>query len=157
MTKINLFPLHHYNDAGDLKPPLFFYLCLLFLSRTWVLLLLCVASSETGNKMLSFFYPDINHFYLGLTSGFIALALFFIAGRCFAEKSDKSPFFCLLWTKGAVFLLFSILLDLSLQLYYLSAKQFHYSLSASLQLVLIIWCLLYLLRSRHLRMSFTTH
>ena len=155
MTKINLFPLHHYNDAGDLKPPLFFYISLLFLSRTWVLLLLCVASSETGDKMLSFFYPDKNHFYFGLISGFIALALFFVAGRCFSDKSDEFPFFCLLWKKGSVFLLVSVVSDLALQLYYLSEKQFHYSLNASMQLVLIIWCLLYLLRSRHLRMSFT--
>lgn len=154
MTKINLFSLHHYTDEGCLKPPLLFYIALLFLSRTWVLLLLSVASSETGNKMLNFFYPDKNHFYFGLISGFIALLLFFIMGRCFSKKSDKSPFFCLVWKKGAVFLLFSILSDLALQLYYLSEKQFQYSLSTSLQLVFIIWCLLYLQRSKHLRMSF---
>lgn len=150
MTKINLFPLHHYSDAGDLKPPPLFYICLLFLSRTWGLLLLSVASPETGNKMLSFFYPDKEHFYLGLTSGFIALSLFFISGR----KFESSPFFCSLWKKGLFLILLSVIFDLTLQLYYLSEKQFSYSLSASLQLVLILWSLLYALRSRHLKMSF---
>lgn len=142
--------MHHYNDAGDLKPPPLFYLCLLFLSRTWGLLLLSVASPETGNKMLSFFYPDNNHFYLGLASGFIALVLFFLSGR----KFENSPLVSILWKNGLYFILLSIIFDLTLQLYYLSEKQFSYSLSASIQLVFILWSLLYALRSRHLKMSF---
>jgi hypothetical protein len=43
---------------------------------------------------------------------------------------------------------------LFLQLYFLSIQHFQYSLTASIQLVSIIWIVLYSLKSKHLKMSF---
>lgn len=148
--KIHIFPLHCYTQSGNLKPPLFFYLCLLFLARTWVLLIISQVSRDTGRDMLLLFYPVQRHFYLGLISGSIALLLFFLAGR----DHDKHPLLSKLWQKGFLFLLTGIVADFTLQLYYLSLNQFHYSIQGSLQLVMIIWILLYSRRSRQLKASF---
>lgn len=147
---IKIFPLQFYSQSGDLKPPIIFYYALLFLARTWALLIISTASRETGNKLLAIFYPDKTHFYLGLISGLIAIVLFLISGR----DHDKHPVICKVWQKGYPFLLFSVLLDLGLQLYYLYLNRFQYSIEASIQLVLVSWLLLFCLKSKHLKASF---
>ena len=150
LRNIKIFPLQHYTQSGDLKPPIYFYFSLLFLARTWALLLISIASRGTGGNILGIFYPERTYFYLGLISGFIALLLFILSGR----DHDKHPLLSKLWQMGYPFLLLSITADFSLQLYSLSIHHFQYSLSASLQLVIIIWIFLYSLRSTHLKTSF---
>ena len=150
---IKLFPLKFYTHSGDLKPPTYFNYGLLFLARTWALLVISVASRETGNKLLAIFYPDKMHFYFGLASGVIALALFFLSG----SDHHKHAFMGKLWKKGYPFLIFGILFDLGLQLYYLYVDKFQYSLEASIQLVVVIWFLLLCTRSKHLKTSFKSY
>lgn len=147
---IKIFPLQFYTQSGNLKPPTYFYVGLLFLARTWALLIISLASRDTGTKLLSIFYPEKMHFYFGLASGVIAIILFLLSGR----DHDKHPFICKMWQKGYPFLLLCIALDLGLQLYYLYQDSFQYSIEASVQLVLIIWILLFAIRSKHLKASF---
>jgi hypothetical protein len=153
MPLLKIFPLQFYTQSGDLNPPRYFNYGLLFLARTWALLIISVASRETGNQLLAIFYPDKIHFYLGLASGLIAIILFFLAGR----DHDKHPIICKLWQKSYPLLLISAFLDLVLQLYFLYLDKFQYSLQASIQLVLILWLLLFCLRSKHLKASFVRH
>lgn len=148
--KHRLYPLQHYTEAGDLKaPPLLLYI-LLFLARTWVLLVISVASRETGHKLLPLFYPNTMHFYLGLGIGFFILIVFFISGRRHAQ--DKWAF--KLWPACFYLILLSTFGDLALQLYYLNLDNFKYSVSASVQLVLVAWSFIYIIKSKHLRDSF---
>lgn len=147
---VKIFALKYYTQSGDLKPPTYFYFGLLFLARTWALLIISVTSRETGNKLLAIFYPDKTHFYLGLASGLIAIILFFLSGR----DHDKHPLICKIWQKAYPFLLLSIFVDMGLQLYYLYLVKFQYSIEASIQLVVIIWLLLLCVRSKHLKASF---
>lgn len=147
---IQIYPIHCYTQSGNLKPPVYFYLALLFLARTWVLLVISLVSRNTGDRILTLFYPDKIHFYFGLSSGFAALLLFFLSGR----DHDKQLLISKLWQGSYPLLLLSMLADCALQLYYLAINQYQYSLPASLQLVLIIWLLLYGARSRHLKASF---
>lgn len=147
---VKIYALKFYTQSGNLKPPTYFYFALLFLARTWALLIISVTSRATGNKLLAIFYPDKIHFYLGLASGLIAIILFLLCGR----DHDKHPIISKLWKKSYPFLLLSILVDLGLQLYYLYLVRFQYSVEASIQLVVVIWLLLLCLRSKHLKASF---
>ncbi|WP_019614473.1 DUF2919 domain-containing protein [Psychromonas ossibalaenae] len=147
---IRLYPLQHYTQSGNLKPPPFFYLALLFLARTWGLLIISVVSRNEGEKLLAMFYPDKIHFYSGLASGAVAVTLFILSGR----DHDKNRIISKLWQTGYVFLLLSILTDLGLQFYYLLLNNFQYSLAASIQLVFALWLLLYCCRSKHLKDCF---
>lgn len=148
---VKIFPLKFYTQSGDLKPPTYFYYGLLFLARTWALLIISLASRETGNKLLAMFYPDQMHFYLGLASGLIAIILFLLAGR----DHDKHPLICKVWQRAYPFFLLSICFDLALQLYYLYLDNFQYSIEASIQLVFVLWLLLFCLRGKHLKASFS--
>jgi len=133
-----------------LKPPIFFYISLFFLARTWGVLVISVVSRQTGNDILSVFYADKLHFYLGLLSGSIALLLFMLSGR----NHEKFPCLSKCWKKSYPFLIANILVDFILQCYFLSIDHFQYSISASIQLVLIIWIFLYTIKSTHLKTSF---
>lgn len=148
--KIRLYPLDCYSHSGNLKPPIFFYLVLLFLARTWAVFIISVLLRDADNPLLLLFYPNKIHFYLGLASGCIALLLFFLCGR----NHDKHRWLSILWQNSYPLLLLAIVSDLALQLYYLSDRHFQYSFVASVQLVFAIWILLYCLRSKHLRDCF---
>lgn len=148
--KHRLYALKYYTESGDLKsPPVLFYL-LVFLSRTWIFLILSLASSQTGNDILTLFYPDKAHFYSGLLVGLIPLIVFIVSGRRHAQDGWALKY----WPYCFYLLLFSIIGDLSLQLYYLYLDNFQYSISASLQLVIILWSCLYITKSKHLIDSF---
>lgn len=150
MMTSKIYALKYYTKSGDLKPPIYFYMGLLFLARTWAMLIISLTSRETGNKLLAIFYPEQWHFYLGLASGFIAIILFLLSAR----ESSKHPLLSKIWQRGYPFLLLSVLGDLSLQLYYLYLDRFQYSLQASIQLVAVIWLLLLCVNSHHIKASF---
>jgi hypothetical protein len=147
---IRLYPLHCYSDSGNLKPPKLFYLVLLFLGRTWAILIISALLGDSGNQLLALFYPDKTHFYLGLALGCIALILLLVSGR----DHDKHRCLSILWQSSYPLILLSAVSDLAVQLYYLLGRNFQYSFAASVQLVFIIWILLYCLRSKHLRDCF---
>ncbi|MGB5446558.1 MAG: DUF2919 domain-containing protein [Psychromonas sp.] len=147
---MRLYPLDYYTHSGNLKPPILFNLVLIFLARTWGLLIISLLLQGSGQTLLSVFYPDQTHFYLGLISGSLALLLFFLSGR----DHDKHLWVRRLWQRSYLFLLFSIFIDLGLQLYYLLNNNFQYTMPASVQLVFAVWILLYCLRSKHLKDSF---
>jgi len=148
--KIRLYPLDCYSPSGNLKPPIFFYLLLLFLARTWALLIISVILRDSGNQLLHLFYPNKIHFYLGLASGSSALLLFFLCGR----DHDKHQCLSKLWQSSYPLLLLGVVSDLALQLYFLLDKHFQYSFVASVQLVFAIWVLLYCISSKHLKDCF---
>lgn len=147
---IKIYALKYYTQSGDLKPPIYFYYGLLFLARTWALLIISLTSSDSGKQLLGMFYPNKAHFYFGLVSGLIAIILFFLSGR----EHHKHPLINKIWQQCYPFLLLNILIDLGLQLYYLSLNNFQYSVEASVQLVMVLWLLLLFLRSKHLKASF---
>lgn len=144
--KHHLYPLQHYSEAGDLKaPPLLLYI-ILFLSRTWGLLIISIVSFETGEKLLPIFYPDKIHFYFGLLIGLLPLIIFIISGRRHAQV--RWAMRC--WPYCLYLLYASAIGDLSMQFYYLYLEHFKYSLTASVQLVLSAWVCIYIFKSNHL-------
>jgi len=150
---IRLYPLDCYTHSGNLKPPKIFNLVLIFLARTWGLLIISALLRDSGSQLLGLFYPDKTHFYLGLLSGWIAILLLFLSGR----DHDRHRWLSKLWQNSYPLLLLSIFSDLGLQLYYLLHSNFKYSFLASVQLVFAIWILLYCLRSKHLKDCFIRH
>ena len=148
--KQRLYALQHYTESGDLKaPPVLLYI-LLFLSRTLMLLVISVASQQTGNKLLQMFYPDKVHFYLGLIIGLFPLIIFLVSGRRHAQ--DGWALKC--WPFCFYLLIASVLGDLGLQIYYLYMQHFTYSVAASIQLVVVAWSCIYIIKSKQLRDCF---
>lgn len=148
--KKRLYNFKYYTNEGDLKSPSLLFYIQLFLARTWIILVISVVSRESGSQLLALFYPDKLHFYLGLIIGAIPLLIFFISGRRFKQKQWAIR--C--WPYCFVLLLSALIADLTMQLYYLNLVHFKYSLAASLQVVAILWSLLFVINSKQLRDSF---
>lgn len=70
-----------YDAHGRLRLPFLFWCVLLLQARAWILFVIAGASREQGNTLLNFFYPDHNHFWLGLLPGIPAVAAFLLCGR----------------------------------------------------------------------------
>lgn len=145
-----LYNFKYYTDQGDLKSPWFLLYIQLFLARTWIILVFSVISRENGTQLLNLFYPDKMHFYLGLVIGAIPLIIFFIAGRRFKQKNWAVK--C--WPYCFILLLTALCADLVMQLYYLNLVHFRYSITASIQIVAVLWSCLFVLKSKQLKDSF---
>jgi len=143
--KQRLYALKHYNESGDLNPPLLVMYILFFLSRTWILLVLSLASTQTGANILQLFYPDKTHFYFGLFIGLMPIIVFIISGRRYARDKWVAKY----WPYCFYLIVLSIMGDMGLQFYYLFLDNFQYSFTASLQLVIVLWCCLYITKSKH--------
>jgi hypothetical protein len=150
--KHHLYALQHYTESGDLKTPSLFFYILLFLSRTWMLLIISVVSQQTGQKLLPLFYPEKIHFYYGLALGTLPFIVFLISGRRHAQDKWAIKY----WPVCFYLVLFSIIGDLGLQLYYLYLTHFSYSVTSSIQLVIITWSLMFILKSKQLKDAFKT-
>lgn len=146
-----LYPISHYDQQGDLKPPLWFYLSLIFLARTWVIWIMSLTIRPDGGKILALFYPLKANFLLGLASGGFAVLLFLIAHR------KQNRWLAPIWHRGRSLLLLATLIDLSLQIQSLLFHHFSYSWHASLQLVIACWILLYVASSKRLAASFNDY
>lgn len=148
--KLRLYALKNYTEQGDLKPPQLFTFILLFLARTWAVLVVSVISRESGTQILHIFYPDKAHFYLGLILGTLPLIVFFISGRRHAQNRYAIK----VWPACLYAIYLAVFVDLLMQIYYLSIVHFQYSLTASIQLVIVLWCGLYIFKSKQLKDSF---
>ncbi|QKJ88132.1 hypothetical protein PMPD1_3207 [Paramixta manurensis] len=58
-----------YDNKGQLRLPVTFWLVLLVQARTWVLFVMAGASRQQGASLLALFYPDSQAFWLGLGLG----------------------------------------------------------------------------------------
>lgn len=148
--KKNLYPLHHYTESGNLRVPTLLILILIFLARTWILLVISAVSKQTGNQLLSMFYPEKLHFYQGLVIGLLSVIVFIIYGR--RHAGNKWALRC--WPFCLYIIWGGVIADFLLQVYYLSMTHFHYSLTASMQLVMVAWSFIYIVNSHRFKDSF---
>ena len=58
-----------YDNKGQLRLPLVFWLILLLQARTWLLFIMAGASRQQGSDLLALFYPDRQAFWIGIASG----------------------------------------------------------------------------------------
>ncbi len=146
-----LYPISQYDNAGDLKPPVWFYLSLFFLARTWIVWIMSATIRPDGSKLMALFYPLKTHFFFGLISGTLAVILFLIAHR----KHNKwiAPF----WHKGKILLLTCASIDLAFLLNAISQHHFSFSWANAIQLVIVCWIIIYSLKSKRLSDAFNNY
>ena len=144
-------PISAYNEQGDLKAPMWLYLLLAFLGRTWLLFVIAAASRGVGSDLLALFYPNHYYFYLGLASATPTIALLLV-GRLKTSKKHKTPrpWAQRLWQYGPGIIGINLAVDVSLQLMALSHQLQDLSLYQLLPLLLSFWLGWYLLKSRRL-------
>lgn len=141
-----LLPLRYYDDAGRVKPAAALYFCIVFLSRSLLILVGSVSVRENGDQLLALFYPEKQYLYISLTIAFPAFLALLILG--FREKiwqADRS------WMFSCVkpLLIFSVLADLSLHIISASVDDWQFSWLIALTLLLDSLVFYFLIKDKH--------
>ncbi|WP_371193338.1 DUF2919 family protein [Glaciecola sp. SC05] len=142
------FPLHHYDEAGRLKPPLMLYIFLLFLCRGFLLLVISLSFREDSSRMMSLFFPNKWDFYWSLlpaVPAMLILALFSQRSKIWLSK--KQRLFSII---PAVFAI-ALLADIAVQMSILWRIDFQFSLAHGLAILLATVGLVYASKSKHMR------
>ncbi len=143
-------PLHRLNDYGWFKPSRWFYLCCLWLSRTWLLLVFASASRSSGSDLLALFYPNQTLFYLGLISGLPAILILWLQ-----SMRHRYRWLWPQWRWGYGVMLLSVCIDISIQCYQLISLPIGLSMTPAILLLGNVWCGWYLYKSPSSRLIFT--
>lgn len=144
-----LLDLKHYDEAGRVKPASGLFCCVLFLSRTWLIFVLTIASGHDSNSILTWFYPKKNYLYLGMFIGLPAFFAYTIVS--FREKLNQTMRIRLI--KWVVFLLLiSCMTDMAYHIYLANRNMWQFSWNISIVLLVDMLIMLYVLRDKHLRL-----
>jgi hypothetical protein len=141
------YPLHHYDEAGRMKPPLFVYILLLFVCRGLIVLIVSLSFREDSERLLRIFYPLPYHFYLSLAPIIPALiCLYFVSKRTVLWKKERY-----LWFRWLPWFLYSALIfDGAVQLYMLQEINFRFSMTHGMSLLAVFCGVLYMKQSRYI-------
>ena len=145
MSKL-LLPLNHYDEAGRIKPPRFFWWSSLFLAKSYFIFVLSLSNFRDSDLLLEVFYPDQSELYFGIAIGLWAcLAMAIVAYR---EKWwDTRWQFLRLWIKPLLLLALTSDVVHQLQLAAQAYWQFlwHVAIFLLLDAIIFYW----LMKSRH--------
>jgi hypothetical protein len=144
-----LLPLKYYDDAGRVKPAAALYFCIMFLSRSLLLLIGSVSVRENGEQLLALFYPEKKYLYISLAIAFPAFLALLLLG--FREKIWQTNR-CWMFSCIKPFLIFSVLADLGLHimLAYIGHWQFSWVIAFALLLDMLIFY--FLVKDKHTRL-----
>ncbi|MEP4889253.1 MAG: DUF2919 domain-containing protein [Aliiglaciecola sp.] len=147
MSKL-LLPLNHYDEAGRIKPPRFFWWSCLFLAKSYVIFVLSLSNFRDADGLLEIFYPQKSELYIGFgIGGGALLAIIIVAYR---EKWwDGKWQFVRRLIKPC--LIMTVLLDLAHQMQISVSQYWQFSWPVALMMLVDIVVLYWILKSRHLR------
>lgn len=142
------YPLHLYDEAGRMKPPLVVYLLLLFVCRGLIVLVISLSFREDSEALLRLFYPQPYHFYLSLIPILPALlALYLVSKRTVLWGKERFALFR--WLPVLMFA--ALLVDSAIQVYMLREINFRFSINHGLSILVSFIGVLYLSRSRYIK------
>lgn len=128
-------------------PPISLWLCLVYLSKTAIVLLASLTFVQDKTAIISIIYPERYQLYMGLIIGIIPIWVFFICG--FREK---------IWRKGKhglfsllkPLLMLAVILDVLFQTYLATKQQWAFSWVIGGSYVLDLIIMYWLMSSRHI-------
>ncbi|GAC14282.1 hypothetical protein GLIP_1649 [Aliiglaciecola lipolytica E3] len=141
-------PLNHYDEAGRIKPPRFFWWCCLFLAKSYVIFVLSLSNFRDADGLLEIFYPRQSELYIGFGIG--AGALLAITLVAYREKWWDSSWQFLRWLIKPCLVL-TVLLDLFHQSQILIGQHWRFSWATAILILFDFVIFYWVLKSRHLR------
>ncbi|MEZ9526062.1 DUF2919 domain-containing protein [Enterovibrio norvegicus] len=142
----------YFDKHGNAKPALFFWLACIFLARAWIVFVIAGVSREQGADMLALIYPNHDALYMGLAVGFPSVALMLMAGNLHRYPRVIEN----VWHWGRAILLAAFSCDLVLQIKHLTVGHWRFHWSSAVTLLIALWLVIYLLRSRRIQFLFAS-
>ncbi|MEP2651422.1 MAG: DUF2919 family protein [Paraglaciecola sp.] len=144
-----LLPLKFYDASGRVIPSLSLYLCLLYLSRSFLIFIASLSGRDSSDTLLRIFYPETNFLYISLAIGLPTLAVLVIVG--FREKIWRNH---KTWLFGFVkpCIIASVTGDLSFNLMLAKLNNWQFSWVIAVTTLVSFFCLYFILKDNHIRL-----
>lgn len=144
------YAIEQYDKHGFLKAPNLLWLSWLFLAKAWIVFVVAGASRESGSKILSIVYPDHTMLYLGLAMGVPSILLMWLIGLRNPDRAWVNK--VVAW--GRSITLITAAAQLSQSLYHVYLMRGTFSWTNGVEMLLLLWLILYIGNSRSVRDSF---
>ncbi|TFH91876.1 DUF2919 domain-containing protein [Vibrio ouci] len=144
------YAIEQYDKHGFLKAPKLLWFSWLFLAKAWIVFVVAGASRESGSKILSIVYPDHTMLYLGLAMGVPSIALMWLVNLRSPERHWVNRIVA--W--GRSITLVTATLQLSQTMYHVYLVHGAFSWTNGAVMLLLLWLIIYVARSRSVRDSF---
>ncbi|WP_375321044.1 DUF2919 domain-containing protein [Aliivibrio logei] len=140
-----------YDEHGWLKPPIWLWLGWVILIRSVVVFVMAGASREQGTDLLALFYPNHTHLY---TSLYLSLPIVFFMWLSSFKKPTR-PFMLTLWKQGRWLTIIMVLIDLAMLIESVVVSRGEFQLGSAVIILLLSWFLIFLLRSKRVKICFS--
>jgi hypothetical protein len=140
-----------YDEHGWLKPPIWLWLGWVILIRSVVVFVIAGASREQGTDLLALFYPNHTHLY---TSLYLSLPIVFFMWLSSFKKPTR-PFMLTLWKQGRWLTIIMVLIDLAMLIESVVVSRGEFQLGSAVIILLLSWFLIFLLRSKRVKICFS--
>ncbi len=146
-----LYSFESYDKYGWLKPPIWLWFGWIVLIRSVVILIMAGVSREQGTNLLALFYPNHSHLYIAIALSLPILFYMWLS----SFKSPKRPFSLMLWQQGRWLTIVMVLVELSILIQAVVTNHGEFRLATAMTILLLSWFLLYLFRSKRVKMCFS--
>lgn len=144
------YALEQYDVHGYLKAPLWLWLGWLFLARAWIVFVVAGVSRDSGTPILSFIYPGHSALYIGLAVGVPGIALMWLISL----RHPQRPKINALFRTGRWLTLLTTLAQFLQTGYHVYLQQGAFHWANAFTLLILLWFMLYVCRSRTVRDCF---
>jgi hypothetical protein len=136
------------DDKGHIKPPIFLYFIILFLARGWCVFIASLTQFSDQSALVRLFYPEKSDFILSLIAGVGAV---FVYGLVISERKRSPVFLQPIFKHLLPILWVLVILDGVILSQRLMHDFFVFKISYALDVLVIFWSSLYLLKSKRLK------
>jgi hypothetical protein len=136
------------DDKGHIKPPVFLYFIILFLARGWCVFIASLTQFSDQSGLVRLFYPEKSDFILALIAGVGAV---FVYGLVISERKRSPVFLQPIFKHLLPILWVLVILDGVILNQRLMHDFFVFKISYALDVLVIFWSSLYLLKSKRLK------
>ncbi|MGX1111959.1 hypothetical protein ACSSVW_001348 [Pseudoalteromonas sp. MBR-15] len=145
----------YWDKHGAYRTPIAFHLTLLVLLRSYFIWLMAALSRRPDLDIMSLFFSSKSEFFMAI--GIAAIALLPAVVFCFRrpqENPETAKWWATVWRFMRWPLIVCAVIDLGWLTYQAAHSYYQFSFFLACQMVLVLWVLLYLVKSRYLSVFF---
>ncbi|MCK8128853.1 DUF2919 domain-containing protein [Pseudoalteromonas sp. 2CM39R] len=152
---MNRYGPEYWDKHGAYRTPVAFHLTLLVLLRSYFIWIMAALSRRPDLDIMSLFFKSKSDFFTAIAIAAIALlpAVIFCLRRP-QENAESAKRLASIWRFMRWPLILCAITDLSWLIYQAAHSHYQFSFFLACQMVLVLWVLLYLLKSRYLSVFF---
>lgn len=142
--------IEEYDKNGYLKAPIWLWFAWLFLARGWIVFVMAGVTRDKGSDILSMIYPNSFSLYIMMCMGVPSLLLMWVIGLRNPDRRWLNKLIGL----GRMMTIVIAIVQLALELHYISLQHGQFTWGAALSVVGLSWIIIYLFNSRRVKDCF---